>query len=409
MSTESVQTVSKEMLRMLKVFNFVVYGAIAVYSTFFALYLKDLGISNIQIGLLVAGGPLIGLVANPLWAYFADKIRNNKRILIICLMGNFVCMQFIFLTQSYVWIYGIMLFFFAFQSPLFTQSNSLILNVIDGTKHKFGEFRAWGSLGWALIAVAVGPIIGWLGIRQLWIVFDFMMLFAIFFTFLLPSGNEREMKEKFTNKGYFQVFKNKYFITFVILGVLISIPNSINQTFLAIYIKDLGGTSTMVGWSAFATAILEVPVFLLLDRYLKKKSSSMLGWVVVIAVLFSFRWLLMSFATSALHVVFIQLIHSITFGGYYYMGTQLTSHLVPSQYRSSGQAIYGLTWGGISGIVAGVFGGWMFENLGPSMLYQICFVVTLVGVLGFFLLWQAFKRHERISGFQSVESHSTGA
>lgn len=394
---------------MLKVFNFVVYGAIAVYSTFFALYLKDLGVSNIQIGLLVAGGPLIGVVANPLWAYFADKIRNNKRILIICLMGNFICMQFVFLTQSYVWIYGIMLFFFAFQSPLFTQSNSLILNVIEGTKHKFGEFRAWGSLGWALIAVATGPIIGWLGIRQLWIVFDFMMLFAIFFTFLLPSGNERVMKEKFTNKGYFQVFKNKYFITFVILGVLISIPNSINLTFLAIYIKDLGGTSTMVGWSAFATAILEVPVFLLLDRYLKKKSSTMLGWVVVIAMLFSFRWLLMSFATSALHVVFIQLIHSVTFGGYYYMGTQLTSHLVPSQYRSSGQAIYGLTWGGISGIVAGVFGGWMFENLGPSMLYQICFAVTLGGVLGFFLLWQAFKRHERSSGFQNVESHSTGA
>jgi len=409
MSTESLQTISKQMIRMLKVFNFVVYGAIAVYSTFFALYLKELGVSNVQIGLLVAGGPLIGLVANPLWAYFADRIRNNKRILIICLLGNFVCMQFVFLLDSYIWIYSIMLFFFAFQTPLFTQSNSLILNVIDGTKHKFGEFRAWGSLGWALIAVAAGPVIGYLGIRQLWIVFDFMMLFAIFFTFLLPSGNEREAKEKFTNKGYFEVFKNKYFITFVILGVLISIPNSINMTFMAIYIKDLGGSSTMVGWSAFATAILEVPVFLLLDRYLKKRSSTMLGWVIVIAMLFSLRWLLMSFATSALQVVFIQLLHSVTFGGYYYMGTQLTSHLVPSQYRSSGQAIYGLTWGGVSGIVAGVVGGWMFENLGAFTLYQICFGVTIAGVLGFLALWQSFKRNERMNNVQSVDSKAAGA
>lgn len=398
MSTEATHTISKQMLSMLKVFNFVVYGAIAIYSTFFALYLKELGISNVQIGFLVAGGPLIGLVANPLWAYFADRIRNNKRILIICLIGNFICMQFVFLTESYVVIYSSMLFFFAFQSPLFTQSNSLILNVIDGTKHKFGEFRAWGSLGWALIALAAGPVIGYLGIMQLWIVFDFMMLFAIFFTFLLPSGNERELKEKFTNKGYLEVFKNKYFITFVLLGVLISIPNSINLTFLAIYMKEhLGGTSTMVGWSAFATAILEVPVFLLLDRYLKKKSSVMLGWIIVIAALFSLRWLLMSFAISAMQVVFIQLLHSVTFGGYYYMGTQLTSHLVPSQYRSSGQAIYGLTWGGVSGIVAGMVGGWMFEKLGPSVLYQICFFVTLGGVIGFFLLWQMFKRHERIN------------
>ncbi|NOU93096.1 MFS transporter [Paenibacillus sp. LMG 31456] len=408
MSVENVRIVGKQMLRMLKVFNFVVYGAIAIYSTFFALYLQNLGISKIQIGLLVSGGPLIGLVANPLWAYFADKIRNNKRILIICLVGNFICMQFVFLTNNYVWIYSIMLFFFAFQSPLFTQSNSLILNVIDGTKHKFGEVRVWGSLGWAFIAVAVGPIIGWLGIRQLWIVFDFMMLFAIYFTFLLPSGNERGLKEKFTNKGYLQVFKNKYYITFVALGVLISIPNSINLTFISIYILDLGGSSTIVGWSAFATAILEVPVFLFLDRYLKKESSTMLGWVIIIAMLFSLRWLLMSYAASAIQVVFIQLLHSVTFGGYYYMGTQLTSHLVPSQYRSSGQAIYGLTWGGVSGIVAGVIGGWMFENLGPKTLYQICFGLTIIGVFGFYLLWIFFKRQEKSNRLRYADSKTAG-
>lgn len=393
--------ISRHMLGMLKVFNFVLYGALAIYSTFFALYLKDIGFSNVQIGLLVAGGPLIGLVANPFWAYCADRFRNNKRILIICLIGNFSCMQFVFMTESYTLIYCLMLFYFTFQSPLFTQSNSLILNVIEGTPRKFGEFRAWGSLGWALIAVIAGPIIGWLGIGKLWIVFDVMLLFAIFFTFLMPRGNERAQKVKFTNKGYFMVFRNKYFLIFVCLGVLISIPNSINTTFLSIYIKGLGGSDTVVGWSAFATAILEVPVFLLLDRYLKKNSRTMLSWLTVICLLFSVRWLLMSVAVSAIQVIFIQLLHSITFGGYYYIGTQLTSHLVPGEYRSSGQAVYGLTWGGISGIVAGILGGWMFENLGASVLYRICFGITICGFIGFFLLRQSFRRNETLASAQS--------
>lgn len=386
--------VNPSMLRMLKVFNFVVYGAIAIYSTFFALYLKNLGVSNVQIGLLVAGGPLVGLVANPFWAYWADRLRNNKRILIICLIGNFVCMQFVFMTQSYVVIYSLMLFFFAFQTPLFTQSNSLILNVIEGTKHKFGEFRVWGSLGWAIIAVAAGPVIGWLGIARLWIVFDAMLLLAIAFTLMMPSGNERQLKDKFSNKGYTKVFGNKYFLMFVFLGVLISIPNSINMTFLGIYIHDLGGSESLVGWSAFATAILEVPVFLLLDKYLKKNSRTMLGWLILICLLFSVRWLLMSLAASAYQVIFVQLLHSVTFGGYYYIGTQLTSHLIPAEYRSSGQAVYGLTWGGISGIAAGVLGGWMFENLGASVLYSLCFGATLVGAFGFLLLWQSVRAAE---------------
>ncbi|MEF2243758.1 MFS transporter [Paenibacillus sp. IITD108] len=393
-------TVSRNMLRMLKVFNFVVYGAIAIYSTFFALYLKELGISTVQIGLLVAGGPLVGLLANPFWAYWADRLRNNKVILLICLIGNFICMQFVFMTQEYPVIFTCMLMFFAFQTPLFTQSNSLILNVIEGTKHKFGEFRVWGSLGWALIAVAAGPVIGWLGISRLWIVFDVMMLFAIFFTFLMPSGNERELKGKFSNKGYLQVFKNKYFLLFVLLGVLISIPNSINMTFLGIHIRNLGGSDTLVGWSAFATAILEVPVFLLLDKYLKKKSQTMLGWLIIICLLFSLRWLLMSLAASALQVVFVQLLHSVTFGGYYYIGTQLTSHLVPGEYRSSGQAVYGLTWGGISGIAAGVLGGWMFEELSSAVLYRICLAATVVGAFGFLLLWQFVRSADSRHGVQ---------
>ncbi len=386
-------TVSRSMLRMLKVFNFVVYGAIAIYSTFFALYLKELGISNVQIGLLVAGGPLVGLVANPFWAYWADRLRNNKMILLICLIGNFICMQFVFMTQNYPMIFTFMLMFFAFQTPLFTQSNSLILNVIEGTKHKFGEFRVWGSLGWAFIAVAAGPVIGWLGISRLWIVFDVMMLFAILFTTLMPSGNEREVEGKFSNRGYLRVFNNKFFLLFVLLGVLISIPNSINMTFLGIHIRDLGGSDTLVGWSAFATAILEVPVFLLLDKYLKKRSQTMLGWLIIICLLFSLRWLLMSIVASALQVVLVQLLHSVTFGGYYYIGTQLTSHLVPSEYRSSGQAVYGLTWGGISGIAAGVIGGWMFEELSTATLYLICMAATTIGALGFLLLWQAVRLH----------------
>ncbi|WP_212977769.1 hypothetical protein [Paenibacillus azoreducens] len=67
----------------------------------------------------------------------------------------------------------------------------------------------------------------------------------------------------------------------------------------------MGGSDTVVGWSAFATAILEVPVFLLLDRYLKKNSRTMLTWLTVICLLFSARWLLMSVAVSAIQVIFI--------------------------------------------------------------------------------------------------------
>ncbi|WP_410767966.1 MFS transporter [Fontibacillus sp. BL9] len=384
--------IQRSAYRMLKVFNFVLYGALAIFGTYFALYLKNLGVSNIAIGAILAGGPVVSLIANPFWAYWADRLRNNRRILIITLALALVAMQFVFLSRSEPFIFGTLLAFFVFQSPLYTQSNSLILNSIQGTGLKFGAFRLWGSLGWAISAAAFGPLIGKLGIDRLWIVFDVMILLALIFAFLLPTGGESERKEVFSNSGYRQVFLNRPFMLLVLIGILVSVPNSINNTFVGIYISDLGGSESVVGWSIFATAILEAPVFLLLDRFLKPAPQKMILWMSLVSVLYSVRWLLMSSVETAAGIIWIQLMHCVTFGAYYYIGTQLTSRLVPDSFRSTGQAVYGLTWGGVSGIIAGLTGGWMFEHLGPVALYRISALITMAGVFGFLFMLRLTRK-----------------
>lgn len=376
----------------LRVFNFVLYGALAVYGTFFALYLKDIGVSPVEIGVLLAGGPIVSLVANPLWAYWADRMRNNRIVLILALLGAFAAMQGVFFLGNEPLIYGAILLYFVFQSPLFTQSNSLILNSIEGTRHKFGAFRMWGSLGWAITAAAVGPLIGHLGIHRLWIVFDAAMLAAIAIAFLLPRGDESPRPTSANKGSYARIFANRPFLAMLVIGVLVSVPNSINGTFVGLYIDELGGSASIIGWSMFATAFLEAPVFLLLDKYMKRSVRPMVGWLVLASLLYTIRWALMGAADTAGQIVAIQLLHCATFGVYYYIGTQLTSLLVPAEYRSSGQAIYGLTWGGVSGILAGTVGGWMFQELGPHSMYKISAGITLVGTVAFGVMLRMVSR-----------------
>ncbi|MBP2001965.1 PPP family 3-phenylpropionic acid transporter [Paenibacillus shirakamiensis] len=384
--------------RLLKAFSFMMYGSIAVYSTFFALYLKQMNYSELEIGTLLAGGPVIAIIANPIWGYWADRLGDNRRILIMALVGNFIAMQIIFALHEPVYIYAALLVFFIFQSPLFTQNNSLILNVIEGTKLKFGSIRMWGSLGWAFTAAGAGPIIGVLGIHQLWIVFDAMMIAAIGFGFLLPKGKERvHVKDKGISDlsamgGFRQVLMKRSFLFLLCLGVVVSVPNSFNNTYNGIYIQELGGSSSAVGWSIFATAILEAPVYLLLDRYMPTRPKAMMGCLVVVSALYSVRWLLMGMAESPVTVIWIQLLHCITFGGYYYIGTQLTMRLVPIHYRSTGQAIYGISWGGLSGLIAGIAGGSLYNKLGPQVLYQYSAVLTLVGAVGFVFMMKSYAR-----------------
>ncbi|OAB29259.1 MFS transporter [Paenibacillus macquariensis subsp. defensor] len=377
------------MFSYIKAFNFFSYGAIAIYSTYFAIYLQSIGTSTLEIGALMAGGPIVSIIANPLWGYLSDRLGNIRRILIIMLTGNLLVMQLVFLANSYTLIYTFMIMFFFFQMPLFSQSNSLILNSIEGTSHKFGAFRLWGSLGWAVLAVGAGPVIGQIGIDKLWVVYDIMMLIAIGLTFTLPRGTSSSTGSGRVN--YRTMFSNRTFLLFLIIGLVISIPNAMNSTFVGLYIADLGGNSRMIGWAAFFASIFEIPVFLLLDRYLKKDVRTMVLCLTVVSILYSLRWLLMSSVDTAMQIICIQTIHCLTFGAFYYIGTQLTAMIVPMEFRASGQAVYALTWGGLSGIAAGFIGGWMFDHSGPQSMYMLGGGMAAVGAISFALLYMYLR------------------
>lgn len=381
-------------LGIIKAYTFFTYGSLAILSVYFPLYFSELGLSKLEIGMIMAGGPIISIFANPLWGYVSDRRQNIRITLIVLFIGSLALIQGAFLVRSFWPLFGVMLLFFFFQSPTNSQGTSLILNSIEGTPRKFGSFRLYGSLGYAVIALGAGPLFARTGSGMLIASYSALLLVALFFTAFMPRGRETASANAFTARGYRQIFRNRAFFAFVLLGVFISIPNSVNSTFVSIYIRELGGSDVMVGWGSFLSSFFEIPVFLLLDRLVKKNSRFLLAGLGVVSVLFSLRWLLMSLAAAPIHILFTQLLHSVSFGIYSYLGTTLTSLWVPSEYRASGQAIFTLTWGGLSGIVAGFAGGWLYDAAGAELLYRSSAAMALIGAMGFFRL---LRIHSRIS------------
>ncbi|WP_342553125.1 MFS transporter [Paenibacillus sp. FSL R7-0652] len=380
-------------LASLKLYNFFIYGAISIFAGFLQLYLQEIGMTKLEIGSLMAIGPFVSLFANPFWGYWSDKSRNIRIVLMIMMGGTFVLAQGVFYAPTYAWIYAAMIIFYFFQSPLFAQTNSLILGYIDGTGKKFGTFRLWGSLGWALTAAAAGPVIDRYGVSSVSIIFACMITTAFVLSVFLPRQPIASDTPVITFRRFGKVMFNPYFMIFIGLGVLVSVPNAMNSTFMSLYIVEMGGDKQMVGWAIFTSSILEVGVFLLLDRLLKRKMSMLLGSLIVVSLLFALRWQLMALASNPLEVVFIQLMHSVTFGGYFYVGTQLTMLFIPRPYRSSGQAVYTMAWGGLSGVIAGLFGGWLFQSFGAEVMYSIGVFFSLIGAAGFATMWLWNRRN----------------
>ncbi|WP_052098948.1 MFS transporter [Paenibacillus stellifer] len=375
----------------LKWFNFLVYGTMVLFTSYFQLYLQDVGMNKMEIGLLLSIGPFVSIAANPFWGMWTERSQNIRVIVLLMLAGTLLFSLLIFRANTYETIYIAMILFYFCQTPLFAQSNTLVLSYTEGDARRFGSLRLWGSLGWAITAIAAGPIVQAAGVPVLSYLFAGMLALAMLSLAFLPKLQQPALTSPNPFRGFRLVLGNPYFLVFILFGVLVSIPNTINTTFMPLYINDMGGSKTMVGLAVFLSSILEFGVFWLCSRYLRRNIATLLGWLALVSVLFVLRWWLMARSTTPLEVAFIQILHSVTFGGFFFVGTQLTMLFVPAPVRSSGQMLFTLSWGGISGMIGGILGGWLFHYLGAQSMYEFCLFLALIGALGYGAMWLFVK------------------
>lgn len=382
--------------------NFFVYGSLVIFAAFFQLYLKEIGMSMLEIGSLMAISPLVSLFAHPLWRYFSDQTRNVRLILLIMLIGLLIIGHLVFRANTYSTLYVTMLLLFFFQSPLLAQTNSLTLGMIENTERRYGAFRLWGSLGWSLIALTAGPVINAIGQNGTSFLFSLMLIMSIGSALLLPRSQMTTNTPWITGREIQLTLQNKYFLAFVCFGVLVSVPNAINGIFLPLFMNDLGGSKLEVGGAIFLSTLFEIAVFVLLRRYIKVKITYLMGCITIVSLLFAIRWDLMGEATAPVQIILIQALHAITFGGFFYVGTRLTGLFLPKPLRSAGQTVYTFAISGAAGVIAGLLGGWLYQNFGPVAMYKLGVIMTLIGTIGFAFMWQFL----RVNGYTPAMAHT---
>ncbi|HZG86660.1 MFS transporter [Paenibacillus sp.] len=366
----------------LRLFMFFMFGPIALFLPYLPLYLQQSGFSPSEIGVLLTIGPVAAAVSNPFWGYVSDRLQNVKLVLLVLMFGSLLSSQVLYNVGPFWGVFAAMIVFYLFNTAIMPINTSQIFQTIEGTEQRFGSFRIWGSIGYAVIVLASGPILEAVGIGSVGWVYGAAMAIAILCGFLLhrPAAKARRRAGGITFRDSVRSSLRGPFALFLAAALLIGIPNSVHALYMSLFLEELGGSPTSIGWSMFAAAVLEVPLFLLLDRWSKPNEQSMLKLLLFAAVVYAVRWALMSVAATPLHVVLIQILHSFSFGFFIYTAAQMVEFLADRDYRASGQTMYALVQGSLSMAIAGVIGGALYEAVGPRMLYMGCSFLSIAGL-----------------------------
>lgn len=375
----------------LRAFLFFHYSATMLIVGFLPVYFAHKGLSGAQIGWLLGTGTLATVIFQPIWGYMSDRFKTIKRLLQIGLLCMLAGSVFLFSVDSFMLLIVAIFLFFSFTSPVGALGDSLAAKTAARFSLTFGSIRSWGSLGFAVTALFAGWILSIIGIDNILYVYISYGLLAILFSI-------RVMDVKVSDKHVtvidaFKAGVSPRLLFFLSIILFISIGHRTNDNFISIYMLELGAGESLIGWSWFVAVASETLAFATSFYWLRRFDE--LTFLLIASIIYTLRWFLFAAADTPVEIIMLQTLHGLTFGIFYVVSFQFMEKLVPKELLSTGHLLFVSVFFGLSGIIGSLFGGWVIDLAGGSVLYRYLGYFGVIGCLLLAVYSYLYRRLEK--------------
>jgi MFS family permease len=187
-----------------------------------------------------------------------------------------------------------------------------------------------------------------------------------------------------TMRGYGAVFRDFPFIAFILSSILMGIVYLQMYGSLSVYLRDNYGINPQGYGILMSTSAVTVILFQFwTTRQIKARPpfQMMALGVIFYAIGFTLFGIVGAFVLFALNIVII------TIGEMIIMPTSqtLVAGFAPAEMRGRYMAVFGLSWAVPATIGPGA-AGYILDHYDPHLLWYLGGILTLISVLGFFLL-----------------------
>lgn len=369
--------------------NFWQYAILAVLAPFLPLYFSNQGYSSSQVGFLMMIGPFVASLIQPLWGYVSDRLRAVKVIIfglwVLAIASSAVLFN---AGTNYGLTLAFVLALYFFYQPSMPLVDSISVQSASRRGIPYGSVRLFGSIGYTAISLTGGALLAQMGgITQLpyllWAVWIFPLLLLIFLRDEPAEGGGM------TLKSLGALFTNKSFLWFLVMVFIISVPHRMNDVMLGLYMKELGASDSMVGWAWALAAVVEIPVFALIGRYMHKIHEFAL--IGIVGLLYALRWFMYYVTDEPWVLLALQAGAALTFAVFWLVAMHYVARVLPPELGATGFSLLSMVYLGLAGMSGGLIGGWLKDLYGGESMYLFAALAALLGGV-LFLVTQYLSR-----------------
>jgi MFS transporter, PPP family, 3-phenylpropionic acid transporter len=273
----------------------VTFFAVGAFMPFVNLAFDQRGLSESQIGLYNALPGAITIISGPILCRLADKKRARVMFSTIGFLMLAVFTALMTIPWGFLWLLSLQIIYSAFSPPITPIRDGLAARMANKYGLDFGNWRLWGSLGFAVASLVMGMVWQRIGIEWLFLGAAALFLFSGVVVNLLEEPEEDKIIQQ-TELWHQWIPRESVVWLFLSAVFLSNLAQQAFYQFSAIHMIRLGGSETMAGMMRSASAVVEIPTMYLVSKLIRKIGPM---WSFLIgASIFALSWLGFSLATA---------------------------------------------------------------------------------------------------------------
>lgn len=363
-------------------FQMLYFAGIAVFNPFLALYYQSIGRSGAEIGLLTGIMPLVSMLGGPVWGALSDVTHKHRIFLSIAIVGAIAISLLIPSAGGLAALLVLVVLYAFISAPIQSLGDSATISMLGEQRNLYGRVRVGGTLGFGIMTIPAGIIIGKFGLSTMfWMYAAIMCLVLIVAQFLSFSRAERT-SSFLTGLG--SILKSKYWIIFLGMTLVAGMGMSVINTYFLIYMEDAGIQRSIMGFALALATAAEIPVMLASNWLMRKFRSR--GMIVIGLSFISLRLILLALFPQPIFIFSLQLIHGLTFAAVWLAGINYVAENTPPGLQATTQAIFGGVMMNLGSALGNAIGGALLERFTSAQMYGIIGGLVLLGLVFFTFL-----------------------
>jgi PPP family 3-phenylpropionic acid transporter len=353
----------------IRMLYFLFYGSGAALSTFFNVYLRQIGFSGQQIGLLAGLRPAVMLLSQPLWGVGADLWGRRRTLLFTMLLSAVITLGYTG-SRTFLFFVGWTILYTLLSNPVGSLLDSLALDHISARPRiAFGQLRMWGAVGWGIVASVVGYVITGRDIRLIFVFSASLMLLGWLLAWRSPNEESSSTTYGQSWSGLRTLLRNRRLLVFLGLVTAVQIGATSIFGFYSLYLDALGASRQLIGFAFTVQGLAELPMYLLAGAIIRRFGAT--RTVIFAFLVYATRAFLYSIISAPLLAVAVEATHGLSFSLFLVASVAIVDREVPNQWRATGQSLFSASYFGAGSILGNLWAGYLFDRIGIQGMYRV--------------------------------------